>query len=78
LKGFCGEFGFTEFAGKLSEFRSSMGFKKVKDALQMGFHNVIILTRGDVGVHSRISGEINASWSDTGSKNETINGRDPG
>jgi hypothetical protein len=32
LEGLCGEFGFTELTGKLSEFRSSTGFREVKDA----------------------------------------------
>jgi hypothetical protein len=32
LEGLCEEFGFTEFAGKLSEFRSSTSFREVEDA----------------------------------------------
>jgi hypothetical protein len=32
LEGLCGEFGFTELTGKLSEFRSSTGFKEAEDA----------------------------------------------
>jgi hypothetical protein len=32
LEGLCGELGFTDFAGKLSEFRSSTSVKEVKDA----------------------------------------------
>jgi uncharacterized coiled-coil protein SlyX len=32
LEGLCGEFGFTELTGKLSEFRSSTNFREAKDA----------------------------------------------
>jgi hypothetical protein len=36
LEQLCGEFGFSDFAGKLSEFRPSMSFKETEDAKARG------------------------------------------